>query len=126
KRRGGADAVLDAIEQLQGAPLPASVLETDILPARLDVYDPADLDAVTAAGEVVWVGVEPLGERDGRIALYLADHLAKLLPPREVRRKPDTTRDQLRLKPDTTRDQVRLKPNAMRKEFRIETNAATT
>ena len=77
KRRRGADALLDAIEQLQGAPLPASILETEILPARLDAYDPADLDAVMAAGEVVWVGVEPLGERDGRIALYLADHLAR-------------------------------------------------
>jgi ATP-dependent Lhr-like helicase len=81
KRRNGADALLDAIEQLQGAPLPASILETEILPARIDVYDPADLDAVTAAGEVVWVGVEPLGERDGRVALYLADHLPRLLPP---------------------------------------------
>ena len=70
-----------SIEQLQGAPLPASILETEILPARIDVYDPADLDAVTAAGEVVWVGVEPLGERDGRLALYLADHLPRLLPP---------------------------------------------
>jgi ATP-dependent Lhr-like helicase len=81
KRRHGADALLDAIEQLQGAPLPASILETEILPARIDVYDPADLDAVTAAGEVVWVGVEPLGDRDGRVALYLADHLPRLLPP---------------------------------------------
>jgi len=81
KRRSGADALLDAIEQLQGAPLPASILETEILPARIDVYDPADLDAVTAAGEVVWVGVEPLGERDGRVALYLADHLPRLLAP---------------------------------------------
>jgi ATP-dependent helicase Lhr and Lhr-like helicase len=80
RRRRGADALLDAIEQLQGAPLPASILETEILPARIDVYDPADLDAVTAAGEVVWVGVEPLGERDGRVALYLADHLSRLLP----------------------------------------------
>ena len=87
KRRHGADALLDAIEQLQGAPLPASILETEILPARLDVYDPADLDAVTAAGEVVWVGVEPLGERDGRVALYLADHLPRLLPP-DGRRPP--------------------------------------
>ena len=26
-----------------------------------------------------WVGVEPLGDRDGRIALYLTDHLARLL-----------------------------------------------
>jgi ATP-dependent Lhr-like helicase len=81
KRRHGADALLDAIEQLQGAPLPASILELEILPARLDLYDPADLDAVTAAGEVVWIGVEPLGERDGRVALYLADHLPRLLAP---------------------------------------------
>jgi len=82
KRRHGADALLDAIEQLQAAPIPASILETEILPARIDVYDPADLDAVTAAGEVVWVGVEPLGDRDGRIALYLADHLPRLMAPR--------------------------------------------
>ena len=81
KRRHGADALLDAIEQLPRAPLPASILETEILPARIDVYDPADLDAVTAAGEVVWVGVEPLGEHDGRVALYLADHMPLLLPP---------------------------------------------
>ncbi|HJZ77356.1 MAG TPA: DEAD/DEAH box helicase [Vicinamibacterales bacterium] len=88
KRRRGPDALLDAIEQLQGAPLPASILETEILPARIDIYDPADLDAVTAAGEVVWVGLEPLGERDGRITLYLADHLPRLLPP-AVRPQPD-------------------------------------
>ncbi|MEO8260527.1 MAG: DEAD/DEAH box helicase, partial [Acidobacteriota bacterium] len=83
KRRRGGDGLLDAIEQLQGAPLPASLLESDILPARLDGYDPADLDAVAAAGEVVWVGVESLGDRDGRVALYLADHLTRLLPPRD-------------------------------------------
>src|ERR687885_2867732 len=81
KRRHGADALLDAIEQLQGAPLPASILETEILPARIDGYDPGDLDAIAAAGEVMWVGVEPLGDRDGRVALYLADHLPRLLAP---------------------------------------------
>ncbi len=91
KRRHGADALLDVIEQLQGAPLPASILETEILPARIDGYDSADLDAVVAAGEVVWVGIEPIGERDGRVALYLSDHLERLLPPRDgqVRLKPD-------------------------------------
>jgi ATP-dependent Lhr-like helicase len=94
RRRHGADALLDAVEQLQGAPLPASILETEILPARVDLYDPADLDAVTAAGEVVWVGVEPLGERDGRIALYLADHLTRLLPPaREPRDRDLSSRE---------------------------------
>ncbi|MEQ1869204.1 MAG: DEAD/DEAH box helicase, partial [Vicinamibacterales bacterium] len=81
KRRQGADALLDAIEQLQGAPLPASLLETEILPARIEQYDPTDLDTLIAAGEVVWAGVEPLGERDGRVALYLTDHLAQLITP---------------------------------------------
>jgi ATP-dependent Lhr-like helicase len=79
--RRGADALLDAIEQLQGAPLTASVLEYQILPARVGDYQPAMLDALMAAGEVVWVGVEPLGDRDGRIALYLTDHLARLARP---------------------------------------------
>src|SRR4029453_6676003 len=83
KRRRGAHGLLDVIEQPQGAPLPAAILESDLLPARIDGYDPADLDAVAAAGEVVWVGVESLGERDGRVAFYLADHLPKLLPPRD-------------------------------------------
>jgi ATP-dependent Lhr-like helicase len=88
RRRQGSDALLDAIEQLQGAPLAVSILETEILPARIEGYDPADLDSLAAAGEVIWAGVEPLGDRDGRIALYLADQLPKLIPP-NVRLKPD-------------------------------------
>jgi ATP-dependent Lhr-like helicase len=81
--RGGPDALLDVIEQLQGAVFPASALETDILPARLAGYRAADLDAVTAAGEVVWVGMGGLGERDGRLALFLAEDLPLLYAPRE-------------------------------------------
>ncbi len=78
RRRTGLDALLDAVETLQGAPLVASILENEILPARIDGYNPADLDALTAAGEIVWAGLEPLGERDGRLALYLTDHFSKL------------------------------------------------
>jgi ATP-dependent helicase Lhr and Lhr-like helicase len=80
-RRRGTDALLDVVEQLQGAPLVASLLERNVLPARIDGYRSSDLDLLTSAGEVAWVGVGPLGERDGRIALYLTDHLARLLPP---------------------------------------------
>lgn len=76
--RRGLDALLDVIENLQGAPLPASILETEILPARLVGYKPADLDTLIAAGEVVWVGLEPIGERDGRVGLYLAEKLPEL------------------------------------------------
>jgi ATP-dependent Lhr-like helicase len=79
--RRGLDALLDAVEQLQGAPLVASVLERDLLPARIEAYDPADLDRLVAAGEVTWAGLEPLGERDGRLALFLTDHLRLLWPP---------------------------------------------
>ncbi|MFZ1016167.1 MAG: DEAD/DEAH box helicase, partial [Terracidiphilus sp.] len=78
------DALLDAIENLQGAPVPASLLETSILPARVSGYDPAGLDTLIAAGEVAWAGVEPIGERDGRIALYLADKLSLLNPQRPI------------------------------------------
>jgi ATP-dependent helicase Lhr and Lhr-like helicase len=79
--RRGPDALLDVVEQLQGAAFPASVLERDLLPARLPSYRPADLDLVCSAGEVVWVGVQPLGDRDGRMTLYLADSLRLLHVP---------------------------------------------
>ena len=80
--RRGLDALLDTIENLQGAPLPASLLESEILPARITGYKPADLDTLIAAGEIVWTGFDPLGERDGRIGLYLAEKLPLLWPPR--------------------------------------------
>jgi ATP-dependent Lhr-like helicase len=80
--RRGPDALLDVIEQLQGAALPASILERDVLPARLPGYRPEDLDTLCAAGEACWVGLAPLGERDGRLALFLTDDLPLLLPPR--------------------------------------------
>jgi ATP-dependent Lhr-like helicase len=79
--RRGLDALLDVIENLQGAPIPASILETEILPARLLNYKAADLDTLIAAGEVAWCGLEPIGERDGRIALYLSENLSALWPP---------------------------------------------
>ncbi|HEY2120675.1 MAG TPA: DEAD/DEAH box helicase [Candidatus Acidoferrum sp.] len=84
-KRRGLDALLDVIESLQGVALPASEIERDILPARLAGYSRNDLDTVMAAGEVVWVGVEQIGDRDGRVALYLTESLALLLPPEELR-----------------------------------------
>ena len=81
--RRGLDALLDAVEHLQGAALPASILETAILPARVAGYTPLDLDTLVSAGEVVWAGIEPLGNRDGRVALFLADQMDRLWTPRE-------------------------------------------
>jgi ATP-dependent Lhr-like helicase len=86
RRNGHAnlDALLDAIESLQGTPLPASLVETSILPARIADYASAGLDTLIAAGEVAWAGVEPIGERDGRIALFLADKLPLLTQRRPI------------------------------------------
>lgn len=79
--RPGQNALLTAIEQLQGAPVLASVLEADVLPARVEGYRAGDLDALCAAGEVVWRGVEAVGASSGRIALYLAESFPFLAAP---------------------------------------------
>ncbi len=71
--RRGPDGVLDVVEQLQGLSTPASDLEQSILPARVAGYHSRDLDELCVAGEVVWQGVESLGESDGRVSLFLAD-----------------------------------------------------
>ena len=69
RRAPGAEDVLGVVEQLAGAPLPASALESLILPARLPGYTPALLDELTAAGEVTWTGCGPLAGVDGWLAL---------------------------------------------------------
>jgi ATP-dependent Lhr-like helicase len=43
-------------------------------------YLPGDIDALAAAGEIVWVGVSPLGPRDGRVALYSDRRAAQPAP----------------------------------------------
>ncbi len=69
----GVDELLDVVEQLAGAPIVASALESLVLPSRLAGYRPALLDELTAAGEVRWVGCGALAGNDGWIALVPAD-----------------------------------------------------
>jgi ATP-dependent Lhr-like helicase len=93
--RRGVDALLDCVENLQGAAILASDLERDILPSRIVGYQPGDLDALLAAGEIVWIGVEQVGDRDGRVALYLKDSLPLLmLPPNTQNEKAPSERAQ--------------------------------
>nr|WP_245707368.1 ATP-dependent helicase [Pseudonocardia oroxyli] len=80
RRAPGAEDVLGVVEQLAGAPLPASALESLILPARLPGYTPALLDELTAAGEVTWTGCGPLAGSDGWLAVAPADVADLLLP----------------------------------------------
>ncbi|GAB3464106.1 DEAD/DEAH box helicase [Actinophytocola sediminis] len=75
-----AEDVLTVVEQLAGAPLPASGLESLILPSRLPGYQPALLDELTAAGEVTWCGTGSLAGGDGWVAVAPADVADLLLP----------------------------------------------
>ncbi|MDX6258127.1 MAG: ATP-dependent helicase Lhr and Lhr-like helicase [Frankiales bacterium] len=77
----GLDAVLRAVEQLQGAIVPASALETMVLSSRVADYAPAMLDELTAAGEVLWSGAGSLPGEDGWVSLALADSAPLVLPP---------------------------------------------
>ncbi|MGW4204481.1 Lhr family helicase, partial [Streptomyces sp. NPDC004726] len=76
----GIDGLARAIEQLQGASVPASALEKLILPSRVQGYGPALLDELTTTGEVVWAGAGSLPGKDGWVSLYLADAVPLLLP----------------------------------------------
>ncbi|WP_020541749.1 ATP-dependent helicase [Nonomuraea coxensis] len=89
RRDGGTaramDALVRAIEQLQGAAVPASALETLVLPARVPGYHPSLLDELTSSGEVMWVGQGSLPGGDGWVSLFFADTAPLLLPePAEI------------------------------------------
>ncbi|OEV00054.1 DEAD/DEAH box helicase [Streptomyces qinglanensis] len=76
----GVEGLLRSVEQLQGAPVPASALEKLVLPGRVADYAPPMLDELTASGEVVWAGAGALPGKDGWISLLLADAAPLLLP----------------------------------------------
>jgi len=65
---------------MQGASLPASVIERDVIASRVAGYNPRLLDELISMGEVVWVGRGPLGSSDGRVALYLRGDAPRLVP----------------------------------------------
>jgi ATP-dependent Lhr-like helicase len=72
---GGLGRLVEVVAQLEGVPIPASVLERDVLSARVAGYTPRLLDELGAAGEVVWIGRGSLGRDDGRVALYRRDRV---------------------------------------------------
>jgi ATP-dependent helicase Lhr and Lhr-like helicase len=79
-RLRGTDGVLAVVEQLAGALVPASALESLVLPTRVRDYSPAMLDELTSAGEVLWAGAGGLPGGDGWISLVPADLAPLLLP----------------------------------------------
>ncbi|WP_236006652.1 Lhr family helicase [Nakamurella leprariae] len=93
RRSGGPGAVVRAVEQLAGAVIPASALESVILPARVPTYRPAWLDELMASGEVVWTGHGALGGADCWMSLHLAETAALTLPISDDDRWPEHARE---------------------------------
>nr|WP_233600002.1 ATP-dependent helicase [Micromonospora sp. M71_S20] len=77
----GMEALAAAVEQLQGAAVPASALERLVLPGRVADYSPAQLDELCASGEVLWAGSGAISGGDGWVTLAYADVAPLLLAP---------------------------------------------
>jgi ATP-dependent Lhr-like helicase len=75
------DLVFRAAEQLSGALLPASALESLILPARIPGYSPALLDEALSRGELTWSAHGRIGGTDAWIALHASDTAPLTLQP---------------------------------------------
>lgn len=72
-RLSGRAGLLRAVEQLAGAALPASAVESLVLPSRVSGYSPALLDEAMAAGDVLWRGHTALPGDDGWVSLHLSE-----------------------------------------------------
>src|SRR6185369_12902473 len=93
--RGSAalERVAEVVDQLAGVAIPASVLERDVLPARVPGYQPRLLDELGSLGEVAWVGRGSLGRDDGRVVLYRPGREAVLpVDPPDGAERPATPR----------------------------------
>ncbi len=65
---GRRQSLRESLVPLQGISLPVSLWESDVLPRRVPGFRPADLDALCASGELVWVGAGL-----DRVAVYFRD-----------------------------------------------------
>jgi ATP-dependent Lhr-like helicase len=80
-RRGQSAGLAEALERLQGLPLPAEVWEQFVLPARVPGYQPRWLDEWIAGGAGVWVGQGDADGGTGRIAFVGREMLRQLPTP---------------------------------------------
>ena len=76
----GLDGLARVVEQLSGCQVPASSLESLVLPSRVRDYSPALLDELSATGEVIWAGHGPIPGADGWVSLHLASQAHLTLP----------------------------------------------
>ena len=80
RRMRGREGVLRVVEQLSGVRLPASAVESLVLPARMGEPAGPLLDELTAAGEILWSGHGAMAGDDLWVSLHLAETAPQTLP----------------------------------------------
>ena len=75
----GLERLDEVVAQLEGLPLPWSLVSRVLLPERIPGFTPELLDRASAAGSIVWIGRGALGARDGRVALYRRERVGRLV-----------------------------------------------
>ena len=68
-RLDGVVGVESLVRQLAGVPLPADVLESEIIPLRLNNYQSSWLSRLASTGELLWAGVGRMRKDSGTLAL---------------------------------------------------------
>jgi len=76
----GTDGLRAVIGKLQGYFLPLALWESVVLPSRVADYRKDELDLLCASGEILWIGRRAEGEKEGRIAFFLAEDRALYAP----------------------------------------------
>jgi len=64
-RAQGPEGLAAVLELLDGYEIAAGAWETDVLPARLEEYDPLWLDGLCLSGEIAWGRLSPPGQSSG-------------------------------------------------------------
>ena len=75
----GAERLQEVLAQLEGVAVPASALEADLLAPRISGAVGPQLDALGAAGGLVWRGDGAIGRDDGWVRLYTPEGLEHAL-----------------------------------------------
>ncbi|HSI04812.1 MAG TPA: DEAD/DEAH box helicase, partial [Myxococcota bacterium] len=83
-RARDAEGLLAVVRALDGLDLPCGAWDASVLPARVDGYDPHDLDTLCTSGLVGWGRLRPLDDEEAKagsltrasaVALYLRDNI---------------------------------------------------
>ena len=69
----GVDSLISAVDTVAGYPVPASMLESVVLPGRVTDYQPSMLDQAMLESEIWWTGHGGIGGSDGWICLWPSD-----------------------------------------------------